>query len=175
MRRGDFAQILTNRNLGTDGLNRPILENTIYDPSTARVVNGTTYTDPYPSNAIPSSQQDPVALKVQALIPVPTNSALINNYLPTYSNPRLTEIPSVKIDHAFSSSLKLSGYWAEKKTDSPNNSAFPFPIANVQGSHIRSDTIRLNLDYILTPPCFSIWARALLMFTVILRFRHTIR
>jgi hypothetical protein len=151
MRSGDFRQILTNRNLGVDGLNRPLLENTIYDPGTARVVNGITYTDPYPNNTIPLSQQDPVALRVQALIPLPTNSALINNYLPTYANPRLTEIPSVKIDHSFSPSLKLSGYWAETKTDSPNISAFPFPIANVQGSHIRSNTIRLNLDYILTP------------------------
>src|SRR3984957_19682894 len=102
MRAGNFSQILTGRNLGTDGLGRPILKNTIYDPSTSRVVNGTIYTDPYPNNTIPLSQQDPVALKAQALIPLPTSSGLINNYLPTYANPRVSGIPSVKIDHSFS-------------------------------------------------------------------------
>jgi hypothetical protein len=151
MRSGDFTQILTNRTLGVDGLNRPIVENTIYDPGTARLVNGATYTDPYPNNTIPLSQQDPVALKVQALIPLPTNLAAINNYRPSYSNLRVSQIPSVKIDHSFSSSLKLSGYWSQTKTDSPNTGAFAYPISNTVGSHSRADTVRLNVDYILTP------------------------
>src|SRR5205823_8452677 len=42
-RSGDFRQALTNRNLGADGLGRAILENTIYDPKTERVVNGLRY------------------------------------------------------------------------------------------------------------------------------------
>jgi hypothetical protein len=35
-RNGDFGQALTGKNLGTDQLGRPILENTVYDPSTTR-------------------------------------------------------------------------------------------------------------------------------------------
>jgi hypothetical protein len=53
MRNGDFSSILTGRVLNTDPLGRPILENTIYDPTTARTVNGTTVTDPFPNNMIP--------------------------------------------------------------------------------------------------------------------------
>ncbi len=150
-RAGDFGQALTNRNLGTDGLNRPILENTIYDPATERVINGVRYRDPFPNNVIPITSQDPVALKVQSYIPLPTNSQLTNNYVPSYSNSRVSSVPSVKLDHSLSSTLKLSGYWSRTQTDSPNNSGLPYPIAVTVGSHIKADTYRVNLDQTLTP------------------------
>jgi hypothetical protein len=54
-RNGDFSGALTQRNLGTDGLGRPILENTIYDPTSNFVVNGLTYRNPFPNNVIPTS------------------------------------------------------------------------------------------------------------------------
>ncbi len=38
-RRGDFSAALTGRQLGTDVLGRPIMENAIYDPRTTRTVN----------------------------------------------------------------------------------------------------------------------------------------
>src|SRR2546425_233948 len=60
-RRGDFRQALTGRSLGTDGLGRPIMENTIYDPATERVINGQRYRDPYPNNTISANRLDPVA------------------------------------------------------------------------------------------------------------------
>ena len=150
MRSGDFSRILTGRVLGTDPLGRPILENTIYDPNTQRVANGQVVRDPFPNNVIPQSEMDPVALRVQALIPPPTTSASINNYLPTYANPRLTYIPSVKTDYLLSSSLKLSGYWSRTATNSPNNNGLPFPINGVP-SNIVSHTIRVNLDETLSP------------------------
>jgi hypothetical protein len=151
MRTGNFSQTLTGRVLGTDGLGRPILENTIYDPKSAFVVNGVTYTNPYANDTIPLSEQDPVALKVQALIPLPTNSALVNNYVTVYSNPRVTTIPAVKIDHSLSSKMKLSGYWSRTQTDSPNNAGLSYPLSNTNASHIKADTSRVNFDYIITP------------------------
>src|SRR5215469_15754423 len=150
-RQGNFKQALTNRNLGTDGLGRPIMENTIYDPKTTRLVNGVPYTDPYPDNTIPITSQDAVALKVQSYIPLPQNSALVNNYIPVYTNPRYTEIPSIKIDHSISARVKLSGYWSRTQTDSPNYSGLPYPITVTVGSHIIADTYRVNFDYTLTP------------------------
>lgn len=63
-RGGDFSSILTGRNLGTDPLGRPILENTIYDPQTSRSVNGLIVRDPFPGNIIPVSRFDPVAAKI---------------------------------------------------------------------------------------------------------------
>src|SRR3954465_12059776 len=82
-RAGDFSGALTNRNLGTDGLGRPILENTIYDPTSDFNSGGLRNRNPFPNNVIPPSQLDPVALKIQSFIPLPTRSGLINNYIPT--------------------------------------------------------------------------------------------
>src|SRR5262249_35415743 len=98
-RRGDFREALTGRSLGTDGLGRPIMENVIYDPTTERIINGVRYRDPYPNNTIPLEKQDPVALKVQSYIPLPNRPGVTNNYVPNAFNTRVSQIPSVKIDH----------------------------------------------------------------------------
>src|SRR5262249_10940051 len=52
-RTGDFGLARTGRGLGNDGLGRALQENTIYDPTTERLVNGVRYRDPYPNNVIP--------------------------------------------------------------------------------------------------------------------------
>ncbi|HYK61414.1 MAG TPA: carboxypeptidase-like regulatory domain-containing protein [Bryobacteraceae bacterium] len=157
-RAGNFTQALTGKNLcpaanqGCDPLGRSIMENTIYDPLTQRIAaNGQTVRDPFPNNSIPLTQQDPVALAVQKMIPLPTSTALTSNYLTTYANPRLTYIPSVKIDYQLSSKSKISGYWSRTYTDTPNNSALPFPLKATTGSNIVAHTIRLNFDQTLTP------------------------
>ena len=156
-RGGDFTQALTGRNIcpaatpNCDPLGRPIMENTVYDPLSQQVVNGQVVRNPFPNNTIPISQQDPVALNVQKLIPLPTSSALINNYLTSYANPRLTYIPSVKLDYQLSAKSKLSGYWSRTSTNTPNNSALPIPITSATASNIVANTVRLNFDQTLTP------------------------
>jgi len=152
-RRGDFRQALTGRNLGTDGLERPIFENTIYDPTTERVINGQRYRDPYPNNIIPANKLDPVALKVQEFIPLPNRPGLTNNYVPNALNPRVTQVPSVKIDHSLSTRLKVSGYWSRTQTDTPNNNGLDYPISGAPnvGAHVLADTIRVSTDYSWTP------------------------
>ena len=71
-RTGNFSAALAatgNKVLGTDPLGRPIIQNAIYDPDTQRTVNGLLLRDPFPDNIIPASRLDPVALRIQALIP----------------------------------------------------------------------------------------------------------
>ena len=156
-RAGNFTQALTGRNLcpttntGCDPLGRPIMENTIYDPLTTRVVNGQVVRDPFPNNTIPLTEQDPVALNIQKLIPLPTSSALVNNYLVSYANPRLTYIPSVKLDYQISAKSKISGYWSRTSTNTPNNAAFPQPISAATASNIIANTTRINFDQTITP------------------------
>jgi len=150
-RAGNFSQALTGRNLGTDGLGRPIMENTIYDPTSDFVVNGLTYRNPFPGNIVPASQLDSVAMRIQRLIPAPTNSGLINNYLPTYSNPKYTLIPSVKGDYQISAKSKISGFWSLNRQDNPNNGPLPPPIRSGQPRLVNSNTYRLNFDETLTP------------------------
>lgn len=153
-RAGDFEAALTGRDLGTDSLGRPIMENTIYDPNSTTIINGLPERNPFPNNTIPQSDFDPVALKIQSMIPLPTGpnaNALVNNNLPTYANPRLTYIPSVKTDYQISSRSKLSGYWSRTLTQTPNNGALPEPITGNVPVYDVAHTIRINFEETLTP------------------------
>jgi hypothetical protein len=150
-RAGDFSGALTKRNLGADGLGRPILENTIYDPASDFVSGGLRYRNPFPNNVIPPSELDPVALKIQNYIPLPSGPGSINNFLPTYRNPKYTLVPSVKVDYQLSSKTKISGFWSLNRQDNPNNSPLPGPARNGQPRLVNSNTYRLNFDETLTP------------------------
>jgi hypothetical protein len=131
MRTGDFSSILTGRNLGTDPLGRPILENAIYDPNTARSVNGQTVEDVFPGNIIPKSAIDPVAAKVQALIPLPTNSNLVNNFAQFAPNPRTQIITTGKADHSTSNITRATS------TVTPTDCRFLSPRIAISMSRLR--------------------------------------
>lgn len=152
MRNGDFRGILTGRVLAVDPLGRNIMENAIYDPSTTRVVNGQTVRDPYLNNQIPLSQLDPVALKIQALLPHPTGPGNINNFQERYIVGKIQAIPSVKIDHNFSDLSHLSVYYSQQRTDKDNTQdGFPDPVTARRFQTIRSHTTRVNYDHSVTP------------------------
>src|SRR5439155_6829681 len=82
-RDGDFRRALTTRSLGNDPLGRPMFEGTIYNPATTRVApgdpQGRLIRDPFENNIIPKEFMDPVALKLQSMIPLPNQPGLVNN------------------------------------------------------------------------------------------------
>jgi hypothetical protein len=149
-RNGDFSAAITaagNKNLGTDLLGRPIIADTIYNPTTSHVAsNGQIVTDPFPGNMIPRSMLDPVAQKIQNLIPAPfcvagppcNASGVVNNYQNTELVNRHSEAPSLKLDQSLGSKDKLSFFWSRTLT-------LTF------GGSIYSHRERLNYDRILTP------------------------
>ncbi len=154
MRNGDFSEILTGRTLNTDPLARPILENTIYDPGTTRTVNGAIVRDPYPGNIIPISQMDPVAQKVQAMIPLPSLPGIVNNFNETWLNHRTFSNKSVKIDHYLSSKLKLAFFYSKYHYDNNVHSpgdGLPIPLTGSRPQNAYVHTVRLNADYTVTP------------------------
>jgi hypothetical protein len=150
-RSGNFSQAELTTKVGTDPMGRPIFANEIYDPASQFLYNGQVLRNPFSNNTIPVTEMDRVALAVQNLIPQPTNAGLINNYLNSYTNPRVSDIPSLKIDYQISSKSKLSGYWSRTATSDPNNTALPFPITTAVPSHVVANTVRLNFDQTLTP------------------------
>ncbi|MBV9507159.1 MAG: TonB-dependent receptor [Acidobacteriia bacterium] len=160
-RQGNFSQAITalgNKVLGTDILGRTEYANEIFDPATARTINGVLVADPFPNNTIPANRLDPVALKVQNVIPEPNiGGVLINNYLPTYPAVRHTTIPALKIDHSLTAASKLSFYWSTTQTEAPfsptygGSEGFPNQITADRGSFIHSKIFRLNYDQTLTP------------------------
>ena len=152
MRNGDFSSILTGRVLGTDPLGRPIMENAIYDPSTSRVVNGATVRDPYQNNIIPMSKFDPVALKIQALIPHATGPGNLNNFEEKFITSKIQAIPTIKIDHNFNERSHLAVYYSQQRTDKDNTQdGFPDPLSARRLQTIRSHTTRVNFDESLAP------------------------
>lgn len=169
-RSGDFRGALTGRKLGTDPLGRDIMEGTIYDPATERIVNGARVRDPFMGcdgqtlNVIctdPGSprytQLDPVALKIQNLIPKPTNSDLTNNYLNPWDSPNIRTIPALKINHNLSNRTKLSFFWSATRIKNlqapgpPGGDGISSPVSTNRNTHQRSYIAQLAFDYTVTP------------------------
>lgn len=156
-RNGEFGEALTGRVLGTDPLLRPIIEGTIYDPLTTRVVNGQVVRDPFPGNIIPRDRWDPVAVKIQNLIPASDSTGVVNNYHPSYPSQRITSIPAIKVDHSLSAYRKIAFYWSRTATASQYSPQFggsdglPSPVTAARGTFIESHVERLTYDDTITP------------------------
>ena len=158
-RAGNFATALTGKTLGTDPVNRPILEGTIYDPNTTHAApDGRIIRDPFLNNQIQPSQFDPVAQKIQAMIPNPNlGSSLINNAVFPFPSTRHTSIPAFKLDHSLGSKTKISYYWSETITASQYSpqlggaDGLPDPVSAEIGTFITGRVQRANLDHTVTP------------------------
>jgi Carboxypeptidase regulatory-like domain/TonB dependent receptor len=157
MRAGDFSKLLTGKNLATDTQGNPILENTLYDPATEQTVNSAVVRTPFPGNIIPASRFDPVSAKIQAFLPLPSNSNQTNNYNQIFQTFRYQYIPSVKFDHIFHDNSKLSIYWTHFRTHHLTGSvsslpdALPTPVTATREIRIRTQTLRASYDRTITP------------------------
>ena len=131
----------------------------IFDPTTAHYVSSPLGSgiveSPFPNNTIPYSRMNPTSLKEQALFLAPNYGSpglLTNNELqPAYSNYRHTTIPSFKIDQNISSKMKVSGFYNNTYTYSPNSNGLPEVMAPVTDQNTRAQTIRINFDDTLSP------------------------
>ncbi len=151
-RNGDFSAALTGRRLGTDVAGQPIMENAIYDPRSDSTVAGSVVRTPFDRNVIPSSLLDPVARKIQALIPNPDNAEVLLNWQPNTANYRFQSIPATKIDHNFNDNTKLSGYWSVQNTDEiAAADGLPIPITSRRDKKVYGHIARVNLDRTIRP------------------------
>jgi len=155
MRAGDFSAktILVGNQIGTDPSGAPILNGGIYDPASAHpLANGQIVTTMFPGNIIPQSRFDPVAAKIQALIPAPTNGNPTNNFAQQYVSPFNQQIPAIKIDEILPDSSRLSFYFNKQYTNqltSPDG--LPYPLSAVRVQAIYGTVPRLNYDKSVTP------------------------
>jgi hypothetical protein len=157
-RKGDFREALTGRKLGTDALGRDIMEGTIYNPASERVVNGKRVRDPFASNIISKTKLDPVAKAIQALIPLPTdtdNTTVVDNYVTPWSSPRLDSIGSFKVDQKFERS-KLSFYFGINKETASQSAdqggdGFTTAVTSGKPTDIMAQTYQLNYERTMSP------------------------
>jgi len=157
-RQGDFSAALINRlTIGgqpaTDALGTPLIQNQIFDPKTTRTApDGSSVRDPFVGNRIPLTSMDKVAAKIQGFIPLPLTTGLVNNYpIPAFINYRRTTIPSFKLDHGLRSTIKLSWYYSENRSTTPNADGIPDPISARQQNDSVTRTTRINYDQTITP------------------------
>ncbi len=154
-RGGDFSapEASAPKLLGTAPNGMPIMQYEIFDPASNFTYNGQTLRIPFPNNMIPASRIDPVAAKINALIPAPSNTALVNNLLIADPLQTHTDVPSLKLDQNVSDKTKLSFYWGEWHSFTPKNQAdgLPFPLS-ASRHYLSSDhTLRLTYDYTVSP------------------------
>ena len=114
MRAGDFSQVRT----------------TIYDPLTTRTVNGVIVRDAFPGNVIPANRINPVAAKMLAAMPIPTNGNLLNGQATLDDGPQNQE--TLKLDQRWSDRWTTTGMYAHQHTREPG-SAFYGTFGSVPG------------------------------------------
>src|SRR5207244_3665494 len=67
------------------------------------------------------------------------------------TNFRHTTIPSFKLDHNLSTTIKLSGYFSENRNFTPGSDGIPDPITAAVKQDNKTRTTRVNYDQSLTP------------------------
>jgi hypothetical protein len=166
-RQGNFGAAITadgNHSLGTDPLGNTIFAGEIYDPASSQVVNGKVVTTQFPNNTIPASRMNPIAVKVQSLLPQPyclggspavcNPLGQINNYYNSEFEHRESEIPGLKFDQIIGSKDKVSFFWNRTMTyclTCYGDDGMAQPISDTFGGGIYSKNLRLNYDHTITP------------------------
>jgi outer membrane receptor protein involved in Fe transport len=124
-RQGDFSGSLGAQE-GTDALGRPVFSGEIFDPRTARTVNGQLVLDPFTYqgrlNVISPARFSTVSKNILPLIPQPEFPGAINNYVLLNGGHYGFDQGSAKIDYVLNEKHRLSGYYLEARH--PNDIAY---------------------------------------------------
>ncbi len=134
MRNGDFSELLP---LGVQ----------IYDPNTARLVNGVVTRDPFPGNMIPQDRINPIARSVLGYFPEPNQAPaadLSQNFFAEQPWTYAYNFQMVRIDHEWNSSHRTYGRFIRNFR---REERFNFA-GETQGVEItRGATDRFNFNY----------------------------
>jgi hypothetical protein len=128
---GDFGALLTNNQIGTDVLGRPIFAGQIFNPASTRLVNGIPVRDPYAGNVIPVNDplRSAVAAKIAALMAEPDRPGLAFNVAGLPAGDQTWQLDArnilARVDHNFTQNLRsgTSFYWNHR----------PAPLRNCGG------------------------------------------
>ena len=136
-----------------DPAGTPLIEGQIFDPYSTHLVAGSQVRNPFPNNTMPATSLDRVALAIQKLLPQPNVPGVINNYdVPAYTSLQHTTNFSTKLDHSISPTIKVSGYYSQLKTYSPNVDGGILPLAlGGADTDTWNHTARFNYDQTISP------------------------
>ena len=141
-REGNFSSLV-------GGNGKPIL---IYDPATTTLnANGTYTRTAFPGNQIPLSEFSAVSAKIVPLLPQPTTSGNLNNFLALGANSFSRDQVDIKIDHSFSDANRLSGFLYVGTQTQINPDTLPDPFTNGLNNDYHSRWARLSDDWTPSP------------------------
>lgn len=133
-----------------DALGNPVFAGEIFDPQNLAADGFTRM--PFLNNTIPPNRIDPVALKIQGILPKTTNNLQALNYQLGGTTPRPQNLPSIKVDHNFSPNLKLSNFYSfVGGSGQTSTDGLPTNITTAGFNHSASSTARVNVDDTLRP------------------------
>jgi len=141
-------------NFATDGYS-------IYDPLTSVPCNtvpgcsGHTFVrSPFPNNVIPQNRISPVAQKILAFYPNPTNNLLTTNFnAPNVKDQYMYNQPTVRVDHDFNPNTRLYGLvtW-QHGTENRDGTGFGGPAAQGNINNARTDqNYMANFTRVISP------------------------
>ena len=168
---GDLSRYLTNEQIGTDALGRPVFRGAIYNPATTRTVNGQIVRDPFPNNQIPQAMISQVSQNLGSIFtshysPTVTDStgqiALNNNsFFPVSNQAGFTQDQfSVKVDHNFSQAhhVNASYSWIDRPRNLLDqggvwdfNESDGGPLSRLRLQHVQTWYGRTAWDWIVSP------------------------
>jgi Carboxypeptidase regulatory-like domain/TonB dependent receptor len=177
-RTGDFSALLGAPTGQVDALGRPILAGAIYnpfstrqitagqvDPVTGLVATSSGYIrDPFPGNIIPAQYLDKIAESIATgkYWPMPTSSALVNNYVNASAAEAHSNEYSFRIDENITDNDRLNVRWSQKYQSKVNYPTYygaddpggPGVVApnnrysiNAGYNHIFSPTFDMSLNF----------------------------
>ena len=115
----------------------PLVQGQIFNPYTTTIVGGQQVRNPFPNNIDSLELQDPVALAIQKMLPSSERSpaTLTTTTSPAYTSFQHTTNFSVKLDQSLSSTIKISGYYSQLNTFSPNVNGGITPVVSRRRRH----------------------------------------
>ena len=125
----------------------------IFDPSTTRTVNGVECRTAFPGNIIPGGFS-PVAQKILAYFPAPTNGNVFNNFSYSSTAPIENTTLTVRIDTSITSKLKLWSSYSSRDNNRISGAPqyLPYPIDYATWKQdFETHFWRLGLDYVIAP------------------------
>jgi hypothetical protein len=151
-RSGDFSQLVDSTNVQIP----------IFDPNTTQPDGkGGFIREQFPGNVIPSNRLSPVSQKIVALMPAPDLASLqINNFRNrTGSGTYRNYVSTLKLDHSFSNSHKLSITFSDQynpRVIAGKGYGVDSPLEGSQSpKYIHDRTGRINYDWIIRPNLLS--------------------
>jgi len=131
----------------------PVYQGQIFDPSTAKTVNGVECRTAYPGNKIPGGFS-PVAQNLLSYFPAPTNGEVFNNFSFSSTAPIENTTLTVRIDTNITQKLKLWSSYSSRDNNRISGAPqyLPYPIDYATWKQdFETHFWRLGLDYVISP------------------------